>query len=396
MKAIGIAAAIGLMVSAVSSQLFAQAYTTMDTVYTPAGYPEGPLQATIYIPSSPNGIGVVLAHWLTGTRQTPHAWCEAFAGKGYAAMTIDYYDFSFSVNSRYPKPIRAYKTAIEFLRLNADRFRIFTGKIVGFGQSEGSIHWGEAITENHDDAFLGIDSLVADSVDAAVLMYGAYDNEQFLQSSFVYNGNDFNGVLTGYFTDYPNFRATKGNCIANVDSIHCPVLLFHGPIDEILPYQQSLELRDSMTTHRKKVELLSNNSWDHAFDLDGTNNAFTAQGLVARDSVFAFLSRALQVKDPVGTVAEDVRVPAQFSLRQNYPNPFNPSTTIQFSIPRAAHVALSIFNTLGQEVATLVSEELSPGAYTRQWNAAQTASGIYFCRLQAGGFTETKKLVVVR
>ena len=146
-----------------------------DTVYTPPGYPEGPLEATIYIPcpSTSKGIGVVLAHWLNGARQNNHVWCEAFADTGYVAMTIDYYDFSDTQKGRYPKPIRAYKTAVEFLRRNKERFGIGTAKIVGFGQSEGSIHWGEAITENNDDAFLGIDSLVADNVDAAVLLYGS-------------------------------------------------------------------------------------------------------------------------------------------------------------------------------------------------------------------------------
>jgi len=89
-------------------------------------------------------------------------------------------------------------------------------------------------------------------------------------------------------------------------------------------------------------------------------------------------------------------IPSQYSLKQNYPNPFNPTTTIQFSIPRAAHVTLRIFNTVGQEVATLVSEELGAGTYARQWNAARSASGVYFYRLQAGEFTETKKLVLLK
>lgn len=89
-----------------------------------------------------------------------------------------------------------------------------------------------------------IDSLVADSVDAAVLLRGAYDNEHFHQSTLNYDQS-----LAAYFTDYPDFRATKGNCIANILNIHCPILLFHGPNDIILQYQQSLELRDSMAAH---------------------------------------------------------------------------------------------------------------------------------------------------
>lgn len=389
MKAIGIAAAIVLMVSVVSSQLFAEGYSLMDTVYTPAGYPEGPLNATVYIPSTTNGIGVVLAHWGTGTRQTTHAWCEAFAANGYVAMTIDYYDFNGypGVKSRYPKPTRAFKTAVEFLRRNAERFGIRTRKIVAFGQSEGSIHWGITITENHDDAFLGIDSLVADSVDAAVLLYGAYDNENFLQSILGYSDQ-----LTNYFADYPSFRATKGNCIANFLNIHCPVLLFHGSSDNILQVQQSLELRDSMAAHQMKVELVSNSSWDHGFDSDQNGN-FVPQGLVARDSVFFFLGR---VFPPITSVAEEVRVPEQFSLSQNYPNPFNPSTTIRYALPSRAYVRLTVFNTLGQHVATLVNENQEAGYHDVRFDGSGLASGVYFYRIQAGTYLDTKKLLLLR
>ena len=388
MRTIGVIAAVVLAASSLSLHVFAQGYTMMDTVYTPAGYPEGPLTATIYMPSTSNGIGVVLAHWGGGTRQDPHVWSEAFAENGYVAMAIDYYDFNGypGVKSRYPKPIRAFKTAVEFLRRNAERFGIRTGKIVAFGQSEGSIHWGIAITENHDDAFLGIDSLVADSVDAAVLLYGAYDNENFLQSI-----GDYNDSLTSYFADYPSFRATKGNCIANFLNIHSPVLLFHGSSDNILQVQQSLELRDSLAAHHMNVELVSNSSWDHGFDTDNFGN-FSSDGLVARDSVFFFLSRVFSIT----SIAEEVRVPEQFSLRQNYPNPFNPSTTIKFELPQVSHVTLSVYDILGREVSVLVNEKRDAGVHEVKFDGSNLASGVYFYRIQAGSFVQSKKFVLLR
>ncbi|MBI4427716.1 MAG: T9SS type A sorting domain-containing protein, partial [Ignavibacteriales bacterium] len=104
-------------------------------------------------------------------------------------------------------------------------------------------------------------------------------------------------------------------------------------------------------------------------------------------------------KDSVFTsVAELVGAPtpASFKLIQNYPNPFNPSTEIQFSLPQRNHVTLTVFDLLGREVATLVSEELSAGSYSARWDATGFPSGVYFCRLQAGDFVETKKLVLVR
>jgi minor extracellular serine protease Vpr len=89
-------------------------------------------------------------------------------------------------------------------------------------------------------------------------------------------------------------------------------------------------------------------------------------------------------------------VPQQYELLQNYPNPFNPSTTFSFALPAKDHVTLRVFNLLGQEVATLLDEDLAPGKHQLRWTAEGLASGTYFYRLQAGGFQETKKMVFVK
>ena len=88
--------------------------------------------------------------------------------------------------------------------------------------------------------------------------------------------------------------------------------------------------------------------------------------------------------------------PSVYMLRQSYPNPFNPITTISFSLPLKSFISLKIFDLLGREVATIVSEQLSAGNHAIKWNAVNMSSGIYFYRLQAGSFTETKKLVLLR
>jgi hypothetical protein len=78
------------------------------------------------------------------------------------------------------------------------------------------------------------------------------------------------------------------------------------------------------------------------------------------------------------------------------PNPFNPTADIRFSIKEAGIVTLKIYNVQGQEVASIISEKLAPGTYAQQWNAGNLPSGVYFCRMQAGPVTETKKLVLLR
>ena len=89
-------------------------------------------------------------------------------------------------------------------------------------------------------------------------------------------------------------------------------------------------------------------------------------------------------------------IPSKFSLDQNYPNPFNPSTGIRFALPKAAHVSLKVFNLLGQEVASILDGERIAGSYTVQWKPENLSSGIYFYRLQAEGFVQTKALVFLK
>jgi hypothetical protein len=95
-------------------------------------------------------------------------------------------------------------------------------------------------------------------------------------------------------------------------------------------------------------------------------------------------------------VATTDDVPKEYLLHQNFPNPFNPSTNISFSIPTRSFVSLKVFDLIGREVATVVSEEMSAGSHIKQWNAKNYPSGIYFYRLQAGSFTETKKLLLLK
>ncbi len=93
---------------------------------------------------------------------------------------------------------------------------------------------------------------------------------------------------------------------------------------------------------------------------------------------------------------ENEVLPKEFRLEQNYPNPFNPSTTIQFALPKRSEVMLKIFDLLGREVATLVDEELQPGEYKVVFEAEALSSGVYFYRINAEGFVQTRKLTLLK
>jgi ligand-binding sensor domain-containing protein len=104
--------------------------------------------------------------------------------------------------------------------------------------------------------------------------------------------------------------------------------------------------------------------------------------------------RSIETTTSVKEISSEL--PMSFSLEQNYPNPFNPNTKIHFALRRPSFVTLKVYNILGKEVATLVTENLAAGKYEVDWNASGLASGVYLYRLQAGEFIETKKLTVLR
>ena len=98
---------------------------------------------------------------------------------------------------------------------------------------------------------------------------------------------------------------------------------------------------------------------------------------------------------PVGGI-QTVEIPNFYSLSQNYPNPFNPSTSIKFTMPKGDNVKLVVFDILGREVKTLVNEFKSSGSYEVNFDASTLSSGVYFYRLEAGEFTDTKRMLLVK
>jgi len=96
------------------------------------------------------------------------------------------------------------------------------------------------------------------------------------------------------------------------------------------------------------------------------------------------------------TPVDESAAPGQFVLYQNHPNPFNPVTLIPFSLPHECKVSLKIFNSLGEEIATLADGIFPAGYHTVRWDAETYANGIYFYRLTAGAFAETKRMTLVK
>ncbi len=115
-------------------------------------------------------------------------------------------------------------------------------------------------------------------------------------------------------------------------------------------------------------------------------------GTINQDTVNFYLD-TLNV---IGIINININIPDNFSLKQNYPNPFNPQTKIRFAVKKASFTELKVFDILGREVETLVSENLKPGEYEADFTAGRLTSGVYFYRLTSDGYSETRKMVLVK
>jgi hypothetical protein len=139
-------------------------------------------------------------------------------------------------------------------------------------------------------------------------------------------------------------------------------------------------------------------SWD--LSADSVVAWFNGNGILEGPISFD----SFQIEKGVATAVEPQaidEVPSQYSLSQNYPNPFNAETSIRYSIGTAGHVSLRVYNVTGQLIKTLVDDQRMVGEYTAVWNGTDEdgqhlASGVYFCRMESGAWTETIKMSFLR
>jgi hypothetical protein len=99
---------------------------------------------------------------------------------------------------------------------------------------------------------------------------------------------------------------------------------------------------------------------------------------------------------PIGINSKQNKIPKEFTLHQNYPNPFNSATSIKIDIAKSCLIILKVYDISGREIKTLINENRNGGSYIINFDASEFASGVYFYRIEAGDFTDTKKMLFVK
>jgi|WetSurMetagenome_2_1015567.scaffolds.fasta_scaffold05047_5 hypothetical protein len=222
------------------------------------------------------------------------------------------------------------------------------------------------------------------------------DNETFTSSCTgdIYAGTKDGGLFifnNGQFTEHSN-GITSTNPVTSISSIivqgnSVPIIEFAQEVastynpslcnSELLQFATDVAVRLVMVRSFELNKSLKINSSTYVYY--GTTGA----GILRKD-----LLSDVQITSK--------ELPSEYSLEQNYPNPFNPSTTIRFSIPEQSFVTLEVFNTLGERIATLVSDELNAGNYKSEWSASKLSSGIYFYKLTTEKFSQSRKMILIK
>jgi hypothetical protein len=173
------------------------------------------------------------------------------------------------------------------------------------------------------------------------------------------NGNFWNRNLNGKIDE------VRISSIARYDNNFTPTTHFDNDIYTIALYH------------------FNEGTGDMVYDSSGNNLTGTIFGAAWANGVLS-------------AVPEELINPTEYLLSQNYPNPFNPTTTIQYAVSSRQFVSLKVYDVLGNKIETLMNEEKPVGTYEINWNAIDLPSGVYFYRLQAGDFVQTRKMILLK
>ncbi len=241
------------------------------------------------------------------------------------------------------------------------------------------------------DTFL-VDAIHTDEPEqVSTIMKGLDEPTYFNQSYAVGLDSLYYGLITvqsgaNSFTDdyddYDIHLAATGSLNIDLSNIEVP--------------QLSVAIFDASYSRRSITFSNAKSRIDTSVSLVAGDYYFEVEAQPDNNSWLFPYAFKLQFTPTTGIRNSTKYISANFNLDQNYPDPFNPTTTISFSLPVNGFLSLKIYDVLGREVSTLVSEVLPAGSHSVQWNATNFPTGVYFYRLQAGTYSNTKKLLLLK
>jgi hypothetical protein len=190
-------------------------------------------------------------------------------------------------------------------------------------------------------------------------------------------------------SNIPVMIGANGTTLANGNSRS-----FNGAIANVRIWDWAVPIGDQNYYMGNKVT--SNLARGH-WTFDGSTEDFTSMnnnGILRGGASYESVSGESNTTSNEDAI--DSSLPQNFVLEQNYPNPFNPSTTINYAIPIASNVSISVYNIMGKRITELINKPHNAGYHTVMFDAANLASGIYIYTIQAGNFSQTRKLTLIK
>ena len=322
----------------------------------------------------------------------------AAAKRGYVAVSINY-RLGLNILSTYSGERAVYRgvqdasAAVRYLKEFSGEYNIDANNIFVWGTSAGS--------------FIGLHLAFTEDDERPESTYGGGGDPDL--GCIDCEGNSYD------HESRPKALVSCWGAIGDLDWIDpendVPSILFHGTADFIVPYSSGFpfslnillpivygsnliqgrlsELGIENEFHGEEGQLHEywgtvNGNW-----FDGPNEYFEQ---IQSDAFLFLYNQLYSVEVPI----DHEVIPKSFTLHQNYPNPFNPITTLRYDLPQESDVTLTIYDITGRMVQTLVNELQQSGMKKVIWNASDVSSGVYIYRIQAGNFTQTRKMILLK
>jgi aminopeptidase N len=220
------------------------------------------------------------------------------------------------------------------------------------------------------------------------LKYGAATTEDFQAVAESVYGQDLNYLFQEwiYGENEPSYTVGWNKSLVGGDIYHVIINIYQAVNTNPVYFTMPVQIRLNTTLGDTTVTLF-NDAQTQNFQFDIVGNP---------QSIVFDPGNWILKNTTIVTEVKDLNIPVQYNLSQNYPNPFNPSTTIEYSIPQSGTVTLKVFNVLGKEVATLVNGQNEAGKHIVNFDATNFNSGVYFYKIEAGSFVETKKMILLK